>query len=492
MADYDLAIIGGGLNGVSLARDAAGRGLRVVVLEQGDLGAGASSTGSPLIQGDLHDLEQGRLRRLRGVLAERDLWLRNAPHLVRPAHFVVPMQAEARPPWLWRLGLLAHDRLARGRRLPVTDTIDLTHHLLGDALKRPFGLAVGYWGGIADGARLTVLTAVDAAARGAVVLTGAKCVRADRSDIWRLVVINRGQRQIVTARTLANATGGWAVSVAETVLRLPPPRVRLIQSSQIVVRRLFDHDGVYVLQNPDRRLVHAAPFGRDLMLIGTVERAFAGDPAMVAVPSQDAAYLRDAANRYFRDQLGPSDDVHTLAAVNVMPVHAGRFGAPRDALVRLERKFGEAPLLTTLGGTSTTARRQAEAAMVALAPFFAMPGPWTAREPLAGGDLPSGDLETYVEASRRRWPFLARDAISRMAGAYGTRIEQILDAAQTMGDLGPELGEGLTGAEVRYLMRQEWARFADDVLWRRSRLRLTLSARDRGELALFMNAQASC
>ena len=175
-----------------------------------------------------------------------------------------------------------------------------------------------------------------------------------------------------------------------------------------------------------------------------------------------------------------------------MPIHAGGFGAPRDALLRLERTFGEAPLLTTLGGTSTTARRQAETAMVALAPFFAMPGPWTAREPLAGGGLPSGDLETYVEALRRRWPFLARDTISRMAGAYGTRIEQILDGAQAMGDLGPELGVGLTGAEVSYLMRQEWARFADDVLWRRSRLGLTLSARDRGELALFMKAQASC
>jgi glycerol-3-phosphate dehydrogenase len=491
MADYDLAIIGGGLNGVSIARDAAGRGLRTILLEQGDLGAGASSAASPLIQGDLRDLEQGGLLPVRRALAERDIWLRTSPHLVHPARFVVPMHADMRPPWLWRLGLAAHDRLARGGGLPAAETIDLTHHPLGDVLKRPFGLAVSYWGGIADGARLTVLTAMDAAERGAVIWTGAKCVRADRSDIWRLVVINRGQRQIVLARALVNAAGGWIASVAETVLRVAPPRVRLMQSSQIVVRRLFDHDGTYVLQNPDRRLVHAVPFERDFTLIGTAERDFAGDPAMVSVSSQDAAYLRDAANRYFREQLGPSDVIHTLAGVNVVDIRAARSRVPPDGFVGLQRRFGEAPLLTMFGGATTTVRRRAETAMAALAPFFAIPGPWTAREALPGGNLPSGDLEDLVDAACDRWPFLPPVTVRRVVSAYGTRIETILDGARGPDDLGPDFGEGLSGREVRYLMGREWARFADDVLWRRSRLGLTLTARDREALALFMKSQAA-
>src|SRR5882724_4390954 len=247
MADYDLAIIGGGLNGVSVARDAAGRGLRVILLEQGDLGAAASSASPRLIHGDLSVLERRAFFRVRAALAERDIWLRTAPHLVRPMRFVIAAHSDERPSWL-----LLYDRLASRSDLPASATVDVTHHPAGNALKRPFGTAFEYSDCVVDDSRLVIANAVDAAERGAVIRTGARCVRADRLDIWRLATIDRGRRQVITARALANASGAWTSSVAETVLRLPPPRAGAVQVGQIIVRRLFDTDNVYVFQNADR------------------------------------------------------------------------------------------------------------------------------------------------------------------------------------------------------------------------------------------------
>ena len=303
MADYDLAIIGGGLNGVSVARDAAGRGLRVILLEQGDLGGGASSASPRLIHGDPALLERRAFLRVRAALAERDIWLRIAPHLVRPMRFAIPAHSDERPSWLLRSGLLLYDRLASSATLPASATIDVTHHPVGNALKRPFGTAFEYSDCVVDDSRLVVANAVDAAERGAVIRTGARCVRADRHDVWRLAVIDRGHRQVITARALANATGAWTASVAETVLRMLPPHVGTAQISQIIVRRLFDTDSVYVFQNSDRRLIFASPYERDFTLIGTVGHAFKGDPAIVSVPAGDIAYLCDAANRYFRERI---------------------------------------------------------------------------------------------------------------------------------------------------------------------------------------------
>src|SRR5437868_5888434 len=253
MADFDLAIIGGGLNGVSVARDAAGRGLRVILLEQGDLGSAASSASPRLIHGDLAMLERWAFLRVRAALAERDIWLRIAPHLVRPMRFGLPAHSEERPPWLLRSGLWLYDRLGSARNLPGSATVDVTHHPIGNALKRPFGTAFEYSDCVVDDSRLVIANALDAAERGAVIRTGARCTRAERGATWRLVTIDRGHRQVVTARALVNATGAWTASVAETVLRQPPPDAALVQVSQIVVRRLFDCDNVYVFQNSDGR-----------------------------------------------------------------------------------------------------------------------------------------------------------------------------------------------------------------------------------------------
>ena len=490
MADYDLAIIGGGLNGVSVARDAAGRGLRVILIEQGDLGGAASGASGRLIQGDLAVLERRALRRTRRALAEREVWMRIAPHLVRPAHFVVPAHSDERPPWLLRLGLFVYDRLAPRGGLPRSATIDITHHPIGDALQRPFGTAFGYSDCVVDDSRLVVTSAVDAAERGAVIRTGARCVRADRSDIWRLVVIDRGHRQVITARSLANASGAWTASIAETVQRTPPPLATAVKMGQIVVRRLFDTDNVYVLQNTDRRLVFASPYQRDFTLIGTVARTFVGDPAVVTMSADEVTYLCDAANRYFRERIGTSDVIRSVAGANLVTGRPGKRFA-REGTVLFDARRRQAPLLTIFGGDVTTARLRAERAVSRLLPFYPMSRPWTAEAALPGGDFPNARFETEVDDARERWKFLDPDQALRLVSAYGSRLHRLLGEAKEKADLGQSFGSDLTEAEVRYLMTREWARFPDDVLWRRSNLGLTIGSEDRARLAAFMATQTA-
>ena len=488
MADYDLAVIGGGLNGVSVARDAAGRGLRVILIEQGDLGGAASGASGRLIQGDLAVLERRAFRRTRTALAEREVWMRIAPHLVRPAHFVIPAHSDERPPWLLRLGLFVYDRLAPSDSLPRSATIDITHHPIGDALQRPFGTAFGYSDCLVDDSRLVVASALDAAERGADIRTGARCVRADRGNVWRLVVIDRGQRQVITTRSLANAAGAWTASVAETVLRTPPPRTAAVRLGQIIVRRLFDTDNVYVLQNNDRRLIFASPYQRDFTMIGTVARSFVGDPAAVAMAADEVTYLCDVANRYFRERIGTSDVIRSVAGANLVTGRPGKRFA-REGTVMFNARRRKAPLLTIFGGDVTTARLRAERAVSRLLPFYPMSSPWTAQAALPGGDFPQAHFETEVEAARERWKFLTADQAQRLVSAYGSRLHQILGEAKQTADLGVRFGPDLTEAEVRYLMTREWARFPDDVLWRRTKLGLTVSPEDRERLAAFMMAQ---
>lgn len=488
MADYDLAIIGGGLNGVSVARDAAGRGLRVILIEQGDLGGAASAASGRLIQGDLAVLERRAFRRTRTALAEREVWMRAAPHLVRPAHFVIPAHSDERPSWLLRLGLFVYDRLAPPGSLPRSATIDITHHPIGNALQRPFGTAFGYSDCLVDDSRLVVAIALDAAERGAVIRTGARCVRADRTDIWRLAVIDRGHRQVITARSLANAAGAWTPSVAETVLRAPPPRTTAVKLGQIIVRRLFETDNVYVLQNSDRRLVFASPYQRDFTLIGTVARGFKGDPAAVAMAANEVSYLCDAANRYFRERIDTSDVIRSVTGVNLITGRPGKRFA-REGTVTFDARRRRAPLLTIFGGDVTTARLRAERAVSYLLPFYPMSQRWSAGAILPGGGFPNENFETVLEGTRERWKFLSADQALRLVSAYGSQLHHVLGDAKEKADLGPSFGPDLTGAEVRYLMAREWARFPDDILWRRSKLGLTMDPADRERLGAFMVAQ---
>jgi glycerol-3-phosphate dehydrogenase len=485
MADYDLAVIGGGLNGVSVARDAAGRGLRVILLEQGDLASAASSATSRLIHGDLSVLERRRFRRVRTQLAERDVWLQNAPHLVRPMRFTIPEHSDERPPSQLRIWLWLYDWLGARNRLPASATVDVTHHPLGDALKRPFGTAFEYSDCVVDDTRLVVLLALDAAERGAEIRTGARCVRVDRGDVWRLAAIDRGHRRVITARALANTTGAWTNMVAETILRLPPPKTAAVQISQIVVPRLFDTDNVYVFQNSDRRLIFASPYERDFTLLGSTGGVFKGDPAIVAMTASDVAYLCDAANRYFRQPVAPSDVVRTVSGVNLAPAR-DRGRILRDGSLIFDARRRKAPLITMFGGDVTTSRLRAERAITRLTPFYPMSPRWTAKAALPGGDFDWERFDNEVENARERWRFLSEPQAQRLVGAYGSRLAAMLGEARSRADLGPAFGPELTAAEVRYLMTHEWARFPDDVLWRRSKLGLTMPPEAREALAAFM------
>lgn len=486
MADFDIAVIGGGLNGVSVARDAAGRGLRVVLLEQDDIGSGATAVSSGLMEGNFTDLERGSFLRVRSALAERDIGLRSAPHLVRPSRCVVPVHGEERPPAMLRASLFAYDRLAPRGFHTKTKELDLTHHEIGHPLKRSVGVAFAYADCTVDDTRLAIVTGLDAAERGAVVLTGARCVRAERSDLWRLSVVNRGHRETITARALVNATGAWTRAFAETVLRLAPLDVVVERVTQIVMPRLFTHDSVYVLQHSDKSLIYALPYCRDFTLIGIARQEFQGDPAFVSATSVDISYLCQAAARYFREPIEPSGVVRALAGLYVISASDAGKRQRRDGRMVFHRKHGEAPLLSVFGGATTTVRRRAELAMIRLASYFVTSPPWSAKAALPGGDFSYDKFDDQIDAARARWPFLTDAHARRLVEAYGSRLDRVLGDAKSMDDLGPRFGDDLTGAEVRYLMTTEFARFPDDVLWRRSKLGLTLSKSDRDALALFM------
>jgi glycerol-3-phosphate dehydrogenase len=288
---------------------------------------------------------------------------------------------------------------------------------------------------------------------------------------------------VITAGALVNASGAWAGSVAETVLRLPPYSAGAVRMSQIVVRRLFDTDNVYVFQNTDRRLIFASPYERDFTLIGTVSQPFKGDPAVVSMAAADIGYLCDAANRYFRERIDPSDVIRTISGASLV-----RDPGARDGWTAFDRRRRQAPLLTMVGGELTTARLRAERAISKLTPICPMSPRWTAKAPLPGGDFAWDRFDAEVDAARERWRFLGEDQARRLVAAYGSRLEAVLGNARERADLGPAFGAELTGAEVRYLMAREWARFPDDILWRRSKLGLTMPAQDREALAAFMAA----
>ena len=489
MADFDLAVIGGGINGVGVARDAAGCGLRVVLLEQHDLASGTSSKSSKLVHGGLRYLEQREFRLVRAALVEREVLLRAAPHLIRPLRFVLPINPARRSPLLLRLGLLLYDWIGRREILPGTRDLDLLTDEAGQPLRSDFHFAYEYSDCLADDARLVALTALDAAERGAMVRTRTRCVRAERTDVWKLVVNTRGQRDVVTARVLVNAAGAWVEDVAEMALgRRPPPHLRLDMGSHIVVRRLYDHDRAYILQAADRRIVFAIPFERDFTLIGTTDRGFSGDPDTVSPTGEEIHYLCEVVNEYFRASIAPADAVWAYAGVRSL--YDDGSGKPQDVGREyefvLDERPGGAPLLTVYGGKITTYRRLAEDVLGRLAHFFPSRRPWTAQSPLPGGDFAYDALEALIESTLRRWPFLAEQHARRLTCAYGTRVENVLKDAARLDDLGQRFGADLTAAEVQYLMRTEWAQTAEDVLWRRSKLGLRFSPAQQVALESFM------
>jgi glycerol-3-phosphate dehydrogenase len=494
MAEFDLAIIGGGINGTAIARDAAGRGLRVLLVEQGDLAAGTSSASSKIVHGGLRYLRQRAFRLVREALGEREVLLRMAPHIVRPLRFMLPPIGGLGEAAALRAGLFVYDRLAGRDILPATRTVDLTHHPVGQPLKRNFRYGFEYSDCSVDDARFVVLNALDAKEHGADIRTRTRCMRADRHEEWDLVLNSRGRRQTATARLLINAAGPWIETVADTVLRVPlASPARLVKGSHIVVRRNFEHDRAYTFEAADGRVVFALPFARDFTLIGTTDEDFIGDVNSPAPDGDEIIYLCNAVNRYFRQTVSPDEVVWAFAGVRSL--HDDGSKKPevvtRDYSLILDERFREAPLLTVYGGKITTARRLAEAALAQVAHFFQVRPAWTATSHLPGGDFAPDEFGVQVTRARNRWEFLGDAEARRLVGAYGTRLEHVLGEARSVDDLGPRFAGDLTGAEVRYLMRQEWAQTADDVLWRRTKFGLLAGSGDVAALGQFMATPAS-
>ena len=491
-ASCDLLVIGGGVNGTGIARDAAGRGLSVVLCEQDDLASHTSSRSTGLIHGGLRYLEEFHFALVRKALLEREVLLDAAPHITRPLRFVMPHAPHLRPAWMIRAGLLLYDHLARRARLAASGAIDLRTHIAGAPLQAPYRRGFVYSDGQVDDARLVVLNALDAQARGALVLTRTRCESlAPQQGRWTATLRDASGARQLMARVVANASGPWVSGVLATAL---PGRaqhqLRLVKGSHVVVPRLFAHRYAYVFQNEDRRIVFAIPYHQDFTLLGTTDVEYRGDPAAVRIEAAEVTYLCAVANRYFRRQIGPNDVVWSYSGVR--PLLEDESSDPtrvtRDYALELERQ--PAPLLSVFGGKITTYRRLAEDAVNLLAgPLGLRVPPWTASAMLPGGDLPQGSLAVFLRTLARRYPWLPAGLRSRYAHAYGTRIERVLGAASVPADLGRELLPQLYEREVEYLSREEFARTAEDILWRRSKLGLHLLQADLGPLERWLAAE---
>ncbi|PRE12666.1 glycerol-3-phosphate dehydrogenase [Burkholderia multivorans] len=475
---YDLLVVGGGINGAGIARDAAGRGLSVLLCEQDDLASHTSSASTKLIHGGLRYLEYKEFGLVRKALQERETLLRAAPHIMWPLRFVMPHMPNLRPAWLIRIGLFLYDHLAKRELLPGSRGIDMRRHAAGaplvDSIRRGFVYSDGW----VDDARLVVLNALDAKERGAEILTRTKLVSAERrSDEWEARLQQPdGAIRIVRARAIANAAGPWVGDVLHGALgRGAHHSVRLVKGSHIVTRRLFDHDHAYIFQNPDKRIIFAIPYERDFTLIGTTDVEYTSDPARVAIDRDETQYLCDSINRYFKRKISPADVHWTYSGVR--PLLEDENAANASAVTRdyrLEMDDGEgAPLLSVFGGKITTFRKLAEEAGDMLCRALDRDAPaWTAGAPLPGGDIANAKFDAFADAFAKRHRWLPAPLARRYARAYGTRAARIVGNARSLADLGAEIVPGLFEAELRYLRDTEWATCAQDVLWRRSKLGL--------------------
>jgi glycerol-3-phosphate dehydrogenase len=488
--DYDIAIIGGGVNGCGIARDAAGRGLRVFLAEQRDLASGTSSASTKLIHGGLRYLEYREFRLVREALMEREVLWGIAPHIIWPLRFVLPHHKDLRPAWLLRLGLFLYDHLGGRKRLPPTRSVRLGTDPVGAPLKPEFARGFEYSDCWVEDSRLVVLNARDAAAKGARVAVRTRCVSADRIEGgWRLQLHDTlsDERYTVLARALINAAGPWVADVSGSVIRgNAPAAVRLVQGSHIVVPRLYDHASCYIFQNADGRIFFLIPYEREFTLIGTTDLEFTGDAKDVKASPEEIEYLCAAASQYLKKPVTPDMVVWTYSGVR--PLYDDGSSAPqeatRDYVLKLDGGGDRPPLLSIFGGKITTYRRLAEAALDLVLPHVPPSKPgrtagWTGRESLPGGDFPVDGFEAEFERASTRYPFLAPATLRRLLRAYGLDIDTLLGDAASADDLGPVLGADLTEAEVRYLIEHEWVRQADDLLWRRSKLGLHMKPADK-------------
>ncbi|HEY8593782.1 MAG TPA: glycerol-3-phosphate dehydrogenase [Devosiaceae bacterium] len=491
--EYDLLVIGGGVNGCGIARDAAGRGYSVMLAEMDDLASGTSSAATKLIHGGLRYLEYYEFRLVREALTEREVLWAMAPHIIWPLRFVLPYQKGLRPPWMLRAGLFLYDYIGGRKRLPPTRTLNLKTDEAGKPLKPGFGLAFEYSDCWVDDARLVALNAMDAAARGATIRTRTKVTGATRQNgHWSVRVRDQqtGAEETVSARMLVNAAGPWVDQVLNTLEgRKETHNVRLVQGSHIVLRRLYGHDRCYFFQNRDGRIFFAIPYETDFTLIGTTDLDYKGDPHAVHISDGETDYLLAAAGEYFAQPLGRDDIVWTYSGVRPLFDDGASKAqeATRDYVIKLDHGGGSAPLVNVFGGKLTTYRRLSEEVLERIEGVLGKKGPqWTARSHLPGGDFAFDEFEVELERFANAYAFLDPRQARRLFRQYGSKAYELVGAARAEDDLGRAFGGGLTEAEVNYLRDHEWAKTADDILWRRTKLGLRLSSGEKAALADYL------
>jgi glycerol-3-phosphate dehydrogenase len=510
---FDIFIIGGGINGCGIARDASGRGLTVCLAEQGDLAGATSSASTKLFHGGLRYLEYFEFRLVREALVERETLLVAMPHISWPMRFVLPLSADMRfdsetptsrllsavmpwmkgrrPAWLIRLGLFLYDHLGGRKILPGTSRVSLDGTPEGAPIKDRFQRAFEYSDCWVEDSRLVVLNARDAEERGARIMTRTRVVSAAREgELWRVTVSRGGTEEVVHARALVNAGGPWVGDVIQNVTRQnTPEKVRLVRGSHIVTKRLYDHDKCYFFQGSDGRIIFAIPYETDFTLIGTTDQEHHAAPSEAVCTPEERDYLLNFANQYFRRDLTVEDVVWTYSGVRPLYDDGAKSAtaATREYVLSMDTAQG-APLLNVFGGKITTYRRLAEAAMAKLKPHFPRAkGEWTARVPLPGGDFPVDGVPDLVAGLRADYPFLTERWALRLVRAYGTEARAILDDAKEAAGLGRDFGATITEAELRWLMEREYARTAEDVVWRRSKLGLRLSGDQIAAIDAFMS-----
>jgi glycerol-3-phosphate dehydrogenase len=501
--DYDLLVVGGGINGAGIARDAAGRGLKVVLCEKDDLAAHTSSASTKLIHGGLRYLEHYEFNLVRKALIEREVLLRSAPHIMWPLRFVMPHDVGQRPAWMIRVGLFMYDKLARREILPGSTGVNLRTHATGAPLKSSFTRGFMYSDGWVDDARLVMLNAIDAAQHGARILTHTSCESVRRNgQHWDATLRSASGEQInLTARCVVNAAGPWAAHFLQDAAQQPSQKtVRLIKGSHIVVKRLFTHPHAYIFQHPDGRIVFAIPYEDDFTLIGTTDLEYHGDTDKVTIEQHEIDYLCELTSRYFKQPIVPADVVWSYSGVRPLVDDASSAASEVTRDYRLEFETTDAPMLSVFGGKITTFRKLAEEAVDLIAPALGNRAPgWTATNCLPGGDLfgatPSNravlEFDQFVRQVQATHSWLPPKLVARYARAYGTRVDLLLTDITSMTAMGEEIASGLYAAEVNYLIKHEWATCAADILWRRSKLGLHLPDDTAARLDTWIAAQAA-
>ncbi|WP_439103484.1 glycerol-3-phosphate dehydrogenase [Celeribacter marinus] len=490
----DLFVIGGGINGAGIARDAAGRGLSVVLCEKDDLAEGTSSRSGKLVHGGLRYLEYYEFRLVREALIEREVLMNAAPHIIWPMRFVLPHSPDDRPAWLVRLGLFLYDHLGGRKKLPGTRTLNLRRDPEGAPLLDQYKRGFEYSDCWVDDARLVVLNAVDAANHGATVLTRTACTSARREEgAWRITTTDTltGEPRQFRAKVLVNAAGPWVSDVLTRVAGANSSRnVRLVKGSHIVVPKFWEGQNAYLVQNHDKRVIFINPYEGDKALIGTTDISYEGRAEDVTPDESEIEYLITAVNRYFKEKLSRSDVVESFSGVR--PLFDDGQGNPsavtRDYVFDLD-EVGGAPLLNIFGGKITTFRELAERGLHKIAGFFpTMGADWTKTAPLPGGDIPDADYAAYAQTLKAQYPWMPRSLRLHYGRLYGARIDMVVGEATTLDGLGQHFGGDLYEAEARYLMAHEWAQTPQDILWRRTKHRLHLSDAQQIAFGAWMNA----